>query len=98
VKRAAAFPNVPTMVESGIADFEVDSWYAMFVPARTPKPVIDRLNKVLNEVLADPEIKEKLLQQGAEAVGGTPERLGQAVVAEIPKWTKLVKDANIKPD
>lgn len=98
LKRAAAFPNVPTMVESGVADFEVDSWYAMFVPARTPKPIVERLNKVLNEVLADADIKEKLLQQGAEAVGGTPERLGQAVAAEIPKWTKLVKDANIKLD
>jgi tripartite-type tricarboxylate transporter receptor subunit TctC len=98
LKRAAAFPNVPTMQESGIADFEVDSWYAMFVPARTPKPVIERLNKVLNEVLADPDIKDKLLAQGAEAVGGTPERLGQVVAAEIPKWTKLAKDANIKPD
>lgn len=98
LKRAAAFPNVPTMVESGVADFEVDSWYAMFVPARTPKPIVERLNKVLNEVLADADIKEKLLQQGAEAVGGTPERLGQVVAAEIPKWTKLAKDANIKPD
>lgn len=98
LKRAAAFPNVPTMVESGVADFEVDSWYAMFVPARTPKPIVERLNKVLNEVLADADIKEKLLQQGAEAVGGTPERLGQIVLAEIPKWTKLAKDANIKPD
>ncbi|MFO1330486.1 MAG: tripartite tricarboxylate transporter substrate binding protein [Rubrivivax sp.] len=98
VKRSAAFPNVPTMQEAGLAEFEVDSWYAMFVPARTPRAVIERLNKALNEVVADPEIREKLLAQGAEGVGGTPERLGQAVAAEIPRWIKLAKDANIKAD
>jgi tripartite-type tricarboxylate transporter receptor subunit TctC len=98
LKRSAAFPQVPTMQESGVADFEVDSWYAMFVPARTPRPVVERLNKALNEVLAEPEIKEKLLAQGAEAVGGTPERLGQAVAAELPKWARLARDANIKAD
>lgn len=98
IKRSAAFPNVPTMQEAGIADFEVDSWYAMFVPAKTPRPIIERLNKALNEVVADPEIRDKLLAQGAEGVGGTPEKLGQMVAAEIPKWTKLARDANIKPD
>ena len=98
VKRSAAFPNVPTMQEAGIADFEVDSWYAMFVPAKTPKAIIERLNKALNEVVSDPEIREKLLAQGAEGVGGTPEKLGQAVATEIPKWIKLAKDANIKAD
>ncbi|WP_326544026.1 tripartite tricarboxylate transporter substrate binding protein [Pseudorhodoferax sp.] len=97
-KRSAAFPDVPTMVEAGIPDFEVDSWYAMFVPAKTPRAIIDKLNKTLNTVLADPEIREKLLAQGAEAVGGTPEKLGQAVAAEIPRWQKLAKDANIKAD
>ena len=98
VKRSAAFPDVPTMQESGIADFEVDSWYAIFVPAKTPRAVIERLNKALNSVAADPEVRAQLLAQGAEAVGGTPERLGQAVAAELPKWAKLAKDANIKAD
>lgn len=95
-KRSAAFPDVPTVQEAGVADFEVDSWYAMFVPAKTPKPVIDKLNKALNQVVADPEIKDKLLAQGSEAVGGTPESLGKAVAAELPKWAALVKQANIK--
>ncbi len=98
LKRSAAFPNVPTMQEAGIADFEVDSWYAMFVPAKTPRAVIERLNKALNEVVADPEIRERLLAQGAEGVGGTPEKLGQTVAAELPKWAKLAKDAAIKAD
>lgn len=98
LKRSAAFPNVPTVQESGINDFEVDSWYAMFVPAKTPKPVIERLNKALNTVLADPEVKEKLLQQGSEGVGGAPEALGNVVKAELVKWAKLAKDANIKAE
>lgn len=98
VKRSAGFPNVPTVQESGVPDFEVDSWFAMFVPAKTPKPVIEKLNKALNTVLADPEVKEKLLAQGAEAVGGTPEALQRTVQAELAKWAKLVKDANIKAE
>jgi len=98
VKRSAAFPDVPTVQESGIAEFEVDSWYAMFAPAKTPRPIIDKLNAALNTVLKDQEVREKLLAQGSEAVGGTPEQLGAVVTAELPKWVKLVKDANIKAD
>jgi tripartite-type tricarboxylate transporter receptor subunit TctC len=98
LKRSSAFPDVPTVQETGIADFEVDSWYAMFVPARTPQPVIDRLNRALNAIVAEPAIREKLLAQGAEGVGGTPQALGRTVAAELPKWAKLARDANIKAD
>jgi tripartite-type tricarboxylate transporter receptor subunit TctC len=98
VKRSAAFPDVPTVQEAGIADFEVDSWYAMFVPAKTPKAIIDKLNAALNTVLKEPEIKEKLLAQGSEGVGGPPEALAKAVATELPKWAKLAKDANIKAE
>ena len=98
LRRSAAFPDVPTLQEAGIADFEVDSWYAMFVPAKTPKPVIERLNRVLNSIVAEPAIREKLLAQGAEGVGGSADALGKIVAAELPKWAKLAKDANIKAD
>lgn len=98
IKRSAAFPNVPTVQEAGVADFEVDSWYAIFVPAKTPKAAIERLNKALNQVVADADVKEKLLQQGSEAVGGTPEALGRTVAAELLKWAKLAKDTNIKAE
>lgn len=97
-KRSAAFPNVPTMQEAGIVDFNVDSWYAMFVPARTPKPVVDRLNAALNQVLKDADIQQKLLAQGSEAVGGTPEALAAVVKAELVKWNRLAKEANVKVD
>lgn len=98
VKRSAAFPDVPTVQEAGVADFEVDSWYAMFVPARTPRPVIDKLNKALNTVVAEPEIRERLLGQGSEGVGGTPQALEAVVRAELLKWAKLAKDANLKAE
>jgi len=98
LKRSAAFPEVPTLQEAGVADFEVDSWYAMFVPAKTPKPAIAKLNQALNTALQDPELRDKLLAQGSEAVGGTPEALGQTVNVELAKWAKLAKDASIKAE
>ena len=97
-KRSAVFPDVPTMIESGFKDFEVDSWYAMFVPANTPKAAVDRLNAAANKVLTTPEVKEKLLNQGAEAVGGSPEALGRVVKAELVKWDKVVKENGIKAE
>ena len=98
VKRSAAFPDVPTMQEAGIPDFEVDSWYAMFVPAKTPRPVIEKLNATLNTIVQEPGIREKLLQQGSEGVGGTPDALARIVDTELVKWGKLVKDAGIKAE
>ena len=98
VKRSAAFPDVPTMQEAGVADFEVDSWYAIFVPAKTPKPIIDKLNQVLQTVVSEPDIREKLLQQGSEGVGSTPEALRAVVASELLKWSKLAKEAKITAD
>src|SRR5664280_1159021 len=95
VKRSAAFPDVPTMQEAGVPDFNVDSWYAMFVPAKTPKPIIEKLNKALNVIVREPAIRDRLLQQGAEGAGGTPEALGKVVDSELVRWAKLVKAANI---
>jgi tripartite-type tricarboxylate transporter receptor subunit TctC len=97
-RRSSAFPDVPTVQEAGIADFEVDSWYAVFMPAKTPKPIIDKWNAAINLAISDPAIREKLLQQGSEGVGGTPAELGKAVTAELIKWKKLARDASIKVD
>ena len=98
LKRSAAFPNVPTMQEAGVPDFNVDSWYAIFVPAKTPQTIVDKLNRALNAIVHEPAIREKLLQQGAEGSGGTPQALGQVVTAEIARWAKLAKEANIHLD
>jgi tripartite-type tricarboxylate transporter receptor subunit TctC len=97
-KRSRAFPDVPTMEEAGVPDFEVDSWFAVFVPAKTPGVVVDKWNAAINAAVRDPDIQEKLLQQGSEGVGGTPAELGRTVAAEIPRWKKLAAEAAIKAD
>jgi len=97
-RRSAAFPDVPTMQEAGIPDFDVDSWYAMFVPTKTPKPAIEKLNRVVNIVVREPDIRDKLLAQGSEGVGGTPEQLGKVVSAELLRWNKLAREISIKVD
>ena len=97
-KRSVIFPDVPTMAESGFKDFEVDSWYAMFVPAGTPKPIIDILYNAVVKVLAQPSTKEKLLAQGAEAVGSSPAQLGVIVKTELAKWAKVAKESGIKAE
>lgn len=98
VKRSPVFPDVPTMVELGFKDYEVDSWYAMFVPAGTPQAVVDSLYKATVKVLAEPAVKEKLLGQGAEAVGSTPAQLAAVVKAELVKWKKVTREASIKAE
>jgi tripartite-type tricarboxylate transporter receptor subunit TctC len=98
LKRSAVFPDVPTVVESGIADFEVDSWYAMFAPAGTPREIVDRWQKAVATVLKQPDVREKLLAQGAEGVGSTPEQLDKIVKDEIVKWRDVISRANIKSD
>jgi tripartite-type tricarboxylate transporter receptor subunit TctC len=86
------------MAELGFKDYEVDSWYAMFVPTGTPQAVIDSLYKATVKVLAEAAVKEKLLGQGAEAVGSTPAQLGAVVKAELVKWKKVTKEASIKAE
>lgn len=96
LKRTPVFPDVPTMAESGFKDFEVDSWYAMFVPANTPQKIVAKLNAAVVKALSLPEVKDKLIAQGSEGVGSSPEKLGEIVKFEIVKWTKVAKDAQIK--
>jgi tripartite-type tricarboxylate transporter receptor subunit TctC len=99
LKRSPAAPDVPTVAEAaGIPDFEVDSWYAMFAPAGTPPAIVDRLQKAVAQVVQTPEVKQKLLEQGANAVGSTSADLDRVVRAELKKWAQLVRDAGIKLD
>ena len=94
-KRDAAAPDIPTIAESGLPGFDVMSWQALFVPARTPPDVVRRINTAANAALADPAIKAKLQQMGYVAVGSTPEELAKLLRSEIEKWTAVIKSANI---
>jgi tripartite-type tricarboxylate transporter receptor subunit TctC len=98
-KRTPVLPDVPTIAEAtGLKDFEVDSWYAVFAPARTPDEVIARLNREIATVVSRPEVKAKLLEQGADGMSTTPEKLGQMVKREIAEWRAVVKHAKIEAD
>jgi tripartite-type tricarboxylate transporter receptor subunit TctC len=97
LKRTSILPDVPTVAEAtGLADYEVDSWYAMFAPAKAPDEVVAVMNKAIAAAVAQPEVRAKLLEQGAEATGSTPERLGAMVSREIAQWRALVKHARIQ--
>ncbi|MFC0386252.1 Bug family tripartite tricarboxylate transporter substrate binding protein [Muricoccus vinaceus] len=94
--RAANLPNVPTLQEAGLAGFDVTSWNAVVAPARTPAPVIERLNRELNAVLADPAVRSKLLEAGVEAKGDSPAQLGQLMTSETEKWRAVIERAGIE--
>ena len=95
LKRSPAMPDVPTLAESGVPGYESLSWSGIAVPAGTPRAVIERLNKDLNAVLAMPEMRQKLGEQGAESIGGPPEAFAAHIRAEREKWSRVIRTANI---
>jgi len=97
-KRAPALPDVPTIAESGIPGFEASSWFGILAPAGTPREIVTRINAEANKALQSPEMKEKLLSQGAEAVGNTPEYFADYIRTETEKWAKVVKESGAKVD
>lgn len=97
-KRSALLPDVPTVAESGLPGYEAYSWAAFLAPAGTPKDVVQRLSADIGKALDDPRVKQRLYDVGAEAMPSTPEAFGKMLHAEIAKWTKVVRTANIKVD
>ena len=95
-KRSAALPDVPTFQESGLAGFDVNSWVGIFAPAKTPPAVIARLQKELSAVLQAPFVRDRYATLGIEPVGNTPDEFGTQVRADLARWEKVVKDANVK--
>ena len=96
LKRASAAPDVPTIAEQGLPGFHVDSWYGVFVPAKTPRPIVARLNTELTRILALPDVKERLSRDGVDPAGSTPEHLHKIVQDEKKMWLKVIRQANIK--
>jgi tripartite-type tricarboxylate transporter receptor subunit TctC len=97
-KRSANLPNVPTMTESGFPQIEAYNWYALFAPAATPKPIIAKLNAEVARVMTNPSVKSFTQNQGAEAVGSTPEELAAVHKREFDKWGAIVRAAGIKAE
>jgi len=97
-QRISMLPDVPTTAEEGMPGYEVASNFGVAAPAGTPKPVIDKLNAEIQKALAKPEVQQQLLDQGAYATPTTPEQAQARIKAEIEKWAKVIKDADIKGD
>ena len=97
-KRASSLPDVPTFIESGLSDFEINSWVALLAPAKTPKPIVDKLNAELNAVLNDPEVRERLNGMGISATPGTADKFGEEIKRDLARYGSVVKAANIKAE
>ena len=98
LRRSSLAPDTATLAEAGVAGFEAGTFFGIFAPAGTPRGVVDRLNAEVNRALGTPEMKERLAAAGAEPGGGPPAELGQLDAAEVAKWTRLVRERNLRFD
>jgi 2-methylaconitate cis-trans-isomerase PrpF/tripartite-type tricarboxylate transporter receptor subunit TctC len=97
-KRSALLPDVPTLKEAGVDGVDVQQWYGLFAPAKTPKPIIDQINKALNQVLADKDVVKRMEDHGADVETSTPEQFGSLVKSELVKWKSVVQRAKLTAD
>ncbi len=97
-QRLPALPDVPTVAEAGLPNFEVTTWYGVLAPAGTPKPIIGRLNTDLGRIMHSPDLKERLAAMATEPATGTPEEFADFIKRETAKWAGVVRDAGLKVD
>ena len=98
LKRAPALPNVPSIAEAGVPNYEVLNWFGLFAPAGTPEPIVMRIQAEAAKMLSEPKTKAQLADEGADAVGSSPKDFAVFVKAEIAKWTEVGKAAGLKPE
>jgi tripartite-type tricarboxylate transporter receptor subunit TctC len=96
--RAATLPDVPTVIESGIAAYDVQFWYGVFVPAATPKEIVSKLFEAVAQSVKDPSVVENLAKQGVIASNMTQQQFADYVKAEVDRWGKVVKESGAKVD
>jgi tripartite-type tricarboxylate transporter receptor subunit TctC len=97
-KRAPGMPELPTMAEAGVPGYSATSWNGMLAPAGTPASIVKRLNDEFNRIIAEPDIKQRMLDNGYEPVGGSPQQFGAHIHAEIAKWAPVVKATGVRVD
>ena len=95
-QRAPTAPDVPTTAEVGMPDILIENWYGMIAPAKTPDNIVAALNRIANEAMADPSVKEKLADQGLTVAGDTPEHFRGYIEAETRKWARVIKDSGVE--
>jgi tripartite-type tricarboxylate transporter receptor subunit TctC len=98
LKRSRSLPDIPTVVETGLPNFEAGSWFGFFAPKGTPDLVVATLNKAVNEILNSPALEQQMIAQGADPAGGTPAQFGQFVQRETDKWRVIVKESGAKAE
>jgi tripartite-type tricarboxylate transporter receptor subunit TctC len=96
--RQPDFPDLPTMIEAGVPDFEVTSFFGVVAPAGTPAEIVTRLNGLINAALRTPEMQAALAQLGTRAANETPQQFAASIAAELAKWSALSNSAGIKVD
>lgn len=96
LKRNPELPDVPTLAEQGVTGCEFSQWIAFFLPANTPRAIVDKLNADLNRVLVNPDVKDKFAKIGLQAAPGRPEELDAMLRVDLARWTKVAREANIK--
>jgi tripartite-type tricarboxylate transporter receptor subunit TctC len=97
-QRSAFLPDVPTMIEAGIAGYEVTIWYALYMPAAAAKPVVAKLNGEVVRTLGAREVRERLAQQGADPAATSPDQLAAFQKSEVTKWAKVIKESGVTAD
>jgi tripartite-type tricarboxylate transporter receptor subunit TctC len=97
-KRQSALPDIPTLSELGLGEFDIAPWFGVVVPAGTPRPIIERLNREVGEILRTRELKEKFATAGIDIVPSTPQELGERIRADLPHYGKLMREAGIQPE
>jgi len=97
-KRLSTYPDLPTVAESGGKDFDMTFWYAFMAPAGTPPEIVTRLNKEIDGILAEKDVKAKLDEMNLDVVGGAPSKVTELIKTDSAKWKKVIDDANIKVD
>ena len=97
-QRIAAYPDLPTVAESGLKDFELTFWYAFMAPASTPPEVLSRLNQAIDTILQEKDVRARLAEMSLDVVGGAPARVSERIKADGAKWKKVIDDAGIKVD
>jgi tripartite-type tricarboxylate transporter receptor subunit TctC len=97
-KRSALLPDLPTIAEAGLAGFDANNWYGLVVPAKTPRAIIDQLNAEVTRILAMPDVKTALFNQGLDAAPGTPEQFGAYIKSERAKWARVIKESGAKAE